>query len=991
MYQSEAPLTNLVSAPSTKAVMSPDNSYMTSNPSAPGNSSLHGLHFQSPTSTDYLQQLHNIPDAWLTPPQIPPVPLHHQNSWEPLPNPVYFQPPRQSPSYSKPRRNHLLTLGCKRSGSSSGKGGLRGLRDDAEENCGALANGSGSPPGDSGNIMEGVNGTGAPSMAATKRCRVCGDRAVNHNFGQLTCESCKAFFRRNAHKVKLQGPVSIAAVLIDNVATLMSGETWAHVIGLRNLMASTNSLLALGDDKPVSVVPVTYPAYLATSIFSPKDLTCTSKSGEHVVSPSTRRECPACRLKRCFLIGMRPDLIQVRKKDGTKPRWLDKYPTAAQVHEHHIARNDVPKMSRHQQNPNPGDIGSNRDSYAPAYPRYTEAPNQMMTGGRGFETYPTDLAYVIPQSTPASQHPQNSGQLYEENGQSISGMLAGDVMDPLSSPQYRASDCVVLTNPLGDESARLKASPWNQGLPVSNSGWSQAPSSVYKAGNSAPHFQTSEMFLLDGFPFYHQSQHHPPSPHYHQASLLANMQIHQERPGFGPTACLNAYVSSIHPGTADNRSGASSGSTTSPSVASSSALTNFGSGGPESMIQGNFEPDGLKSVVSEWTPLTEADSGSVYLHNISSLRNKMCMAMTTESRQPPLSPSEGDQWFHRLSLAWRYAWQDGLFSNPSNVRLHLELDSISSNEDEDWRLTLANLWSDLLLRRVADFTSTLFHFSHGEPFIDSQISPALLSWIFKNRLVNCVPVILARVLLRSTELNGATSSQSQSEITDDGGSSPRSPRDLKTTLLQANSVRKSNTLSVTFQVAPNHRVLICLSQLNAKLAENHSKTAYPMLQYLDAYISELNKFLTEQTLLLGAFMAVKLTEPPSQEELLQNSLSDEDLRQINGLNAKFLYLFGIAADHVAAMIVGAELGDSIQSRTKAMNDADCRRSKLPDFLGWGRHFDVHMKSFLYDVWNVNRQQPQVLISPGLAALFGDAGQLNKLLCATTPGEFNEIT
>ncbi|KAA3679277.1 uncharacterized protein DEA37_0007522 [Paragonimus westermani] len=34
-----------------------------------------------------------------------------------------------------------------------------------------------------------------------KRCKVCGDRAVNHNFGQLTCESCKAFFRRNAHKV----------------------------------------------------------------------------------------------------------------------------------------------------------------------------------------------------------------------------------------------------------------------------------------------------------------------------------------------------------------------------------------------------------------------------------------------------------------------------------------------------------------------------------------------------------------------------------------------------------------------------------------------------------------------------------------------------------------------------------------------------------------------------------------------------------------------
>ncbi|KAA0186854.1 Nuclear hormone receptor family member nhr-48 [Fasciolopsis buskii] len=40
-----------------------------------------------------------------------------------------------------------------------------------------------------------------PSGTTEKLCKVCNDRAVNHNFGQLTCESCKAFFRRNAHKV----------------------------------------------------------------------------------------------------------------------------------------------------------------------------------------------------------------------------------------------------------------------------------------------------------------------------------------------------------------------------------------------------------------------------------------------------------------------------------------------------------------------------------------------------------------------------------------------------------------------------------------------------------------------------------------------------------------------------------------------------------------------------------------------------------------------
>lgn len=32
---------------------------------------------------------------------------------------------------------------------------------------------------------------------ADKTCRVCGDAAVGFNFEVVTCESCKAFFRRN--------------------------------------------------------------------------------------------------------------------------------------------------------------------------------------------------------------------------------------------------------------------------------------------------------------------------------------------------------------------------------------------------------------------------------------------------------------------------------------------------------------------------------------------------------------------------------------------------------------------------------------------------------------------------------------------------------------------------------------------------------------------------------------------------------------------------
>ena len=36
-----------------------------------------------------------------------------------------------------------------------------------------------------------------------KVCRVCGDKALGCNFDAISCESCKAFFRRNALKEKV--------------------------------------------------------------------------------------------------------------------------------------------------------------------------------------------------------------------------------------------------------------------------------------------------------------------------------------------------------------------------------------------------------------------------------------------------------------------------------------------------------------------------------------------------------------------------------------------------------------------------------------------------------------------------------------------------------------------------------------------------------------------------------------------------------------------
>jgi hypothetical protein len=46
-------------------------------------------------------------------------------------------------------------------------------------------------------------GGGANASAAAKLCRVCGDTATGYNFNVISCESCKAFFRRNALRPKV--------------------------------------------------------------------------------------------------------------------------------------------------------------------------------------------------------------------------------------------------------------------------------------------------------------------------------------------------------------------------------------------------------------------------------------------------------------------------------------------------------------------------------------------------------------------------------------------------------------------------------------------------------------------------------------------------------------------------------------------------------------------------------------------------------------------
>ena len=62
-----------------------------------------------------------------------------------------------------------------------------------------------SPASSSSSVTATTDGVDAAEAKIPKVCAVCGDKALGYNFGAMTCESCKAFFRRNAltNKVRI--------------------------------------------------------------------------------------------------------------------------------------------------------------------------------------------------------------------------------------------------------------------------------------------------------------------------------------------------------------------------------------------------------------------------------------------------------------------------------------------------------------------------------------------------------------------------------------------------------------------------------------------------------------------------------------------------------------------------------------------------------------------------------------------------------------------
>ena len=62
-------------------------------------------------------------------------------------------------------------------------------------------------------VLEAVNASGKQrkTVRDEKVCGVCGDRALSYNFDAISCESCKAFFRRNA-------PKGLVSLVLYNIA-----------------------------------------------------------------------------------------------------------------------------------------------------------------------------------------------------------------------------------------------------------------------------------------------------------------------------------------------------------------------------------------------------------------------------------------------------------------------------------------------------------------------------------------------------------------------------------------------------------------------------------------------------------------------------------------------------------------------------------------------------------------------------------------------------
>ncbi|VDP17409.1 unnamed protein product [Schistosoma margrebowiei] len=216
--------------------------------------------------------------------------------------------------------------------------------------------------------------------------------------------------------------------------------------------------------------------------------------------------------------------------------------------------------------------------------------------------------------------------------------------------------------------------------------------------------------------------------------------------------------------------------------------------------------------------------------------------------------------------------------------------------------------------------------------------------------------------------------------------------------------------------------------IHSKIVNNHhhnhnKQVAYPILKYLDAYISQLGSFLAYHPLLLSAYMALKLTDPIliKNEEIYDQIINDHHINHIQyewniikikrnqrlqRLHEHFLNLFHEAIDIVAMETTQLNIDLQMNNHNQYINNnnnntfisqekiaANSRRIMLTEFLEWSREFDATWHHFQYDIWqqakmkqnlqllyhnnNNNNEDYEYKISKGLNGLFNKQLKLNE--------------
>ncbi|CAF4218625.1 unnamed protein product, partial [Adineta steineri] len=117
-------------------------------------------------------------------------------------------------------------------------------------------------------MSTGIHYYGQNSHDSTNRCVICGSKSIGMNFGVLTCAPCKAFFRRNARRKELL-----------------------------DLPCRHRDLSAL--------------------------MTSNHEMNERTMRYLQIRRCSSCRLRRCFEVGMKEELVRTDEENERYKQLVD--------------------------------------------------------------------------------------------------------------------------------------------------------------------------------------------------------------------------------------------------------------------------------------------------------------------------------------------------------------------------------------------------------------------------------------------------------------------------------------------------------------------------------------------------------------------------------------------------------------------------------------------------------------------------------------------